>query len=204
MESHAVAAAVDAIAGGSAVILATDGVYGLCADAHAPRGVAEIARLKHRPAGQPCALLASSLDELLTHIPELRGRSEAIARALLPGPYTLVVPNPARRYGWLAAERPETIGLRVALLPEASRRVLELCGMLAATSANLSGGIDPASLADVPAAIREACDAQVDAGRLSGIPSTVLDFTGPEPVVLRTGAGAVSEALARAAQATGE
>jgi len=204
VESPAVAAAVAAIAGGGAVILATDGVYGLCADAEAPHAVAELARLKQRPAGQPCALLAASLEELLERIPELHGRCEAIARALLPGPYTLVLPNPARRYGWLSAERPETIGVRVALLPQASGRVLELCGMLAATSANLSGGADPASLAEVPAVIREGCDAQIDAGRLSGTPSTVLDFSGDEPAVLRSGAGSVAEALARAARALGE
>lgn len=197
----AIDAALAAIARGEAVILATDGVYGLCADAERPEGAEAIARLKQRPAGQPCAILAAGLSELLARIPELHGRSEAIARALLPGPYTLVLPNPAHRYGWLAGERPGTIGVRVAPLPERSRRVLAGSGILAATSANLSGGPDPASLEDVPAAIRDACGAEVDAGRLSGRPSTVLDFTGSDPVVLRAGGGSVSDALARAARA---
>ena len=56
---------------------------------------------------------------------------------------------------------------------------------------------DPASLDEVPETIRSACAAEVDAGRLPGTPSTVIDFTGDEPVVLREGAAPSDEALAR-------
>src|SRR4029078_4527618 len=62
----------------------------------------------------PCALVASDLDVLLDAVPELRGRAAVAARMLLPGPYTLVLPNPARRYRWLAGTRPETLRGRSA------------------------------------------------------------------------------------------
>ena len=72
--------------------------------------------------------------------------------------------------------------------------------MLAATSANLPGGPDPLRLADVPAELL-ADAVGVDGGELPGTPSTVIDFTGPEPVVLREGAAPSAEALRRVADA---
>ena len=124
-----------------------------------------------------------------------------IVRALLPGPFTLVLPNPARRYGWLTGNQPETIGVRVADLPTESQYVLDAVGAVAATSANDPGDPSPASLDEVPARIREGCKAELDAGPLSGLASTVIDFTGPFPLVVRVGAGDPEEAIALAAEA---
>jgi L-threonylcarbamoyladenylate synthase len=66
-----------------------------------------------------------------------------------------------------------------------------------ATSANLPGGADPRRAEDVPAEIAAAVDVVVDGGLLPGTPSTVLDLTGPEPLVLRQGALAADVVLAR-------
>jgi L-threonylcarbamoyladenylate synthase len=126
---------------------------------------------------------------LLECVPELRGRAAVIARELLPGPYTLVFPNPARRYPWLTGSRPDTIGVRVAELPTPAQHVLDAVGAVAATSANEPGQPPAASLDEVPDRIRAGCGAEIDAGRLPGTPSTVLDYTGDEPVLLRQGAG---------------
>ena len=71
---------------------------------------------------------------------------------------------------------------------------------MAATSANLHGGPDPCRLEDVPEEIAVAVAGVFDVGELPGTASTVLDLTGPEPVVLREGA-VPAEALARAAKA---
>jgi L-threonylcarbamoyladenylate synthase len=145
---------------------------------------------------QPTALLASDVDRLLELVPELRGEPARIMRALLPGPYTLVLPNPARRYPRLTGARPDTIGVRVANLPVASRLVLDAVGCVLATSANAPGEPSPAALTDVPDWIRSACEAELDAGRLPGVASTVLDLTGPEPVVLREGSVSAADAIA--------
>jgi L-threonylcarbamoyladenylate synthase len=189
--------ALDAIRAGKAVLLPTDTVYGLCAstDAEAVRGLYE---LKGRGPSQPTALLAASLEALLELVPELRGRAKAIAEALLPGPYTLVLPNPARRFAWLNGESPETIGVRVAHVPAEAQRVLDAVGAVAATSANEPGETAAASLDDVPQRIRAACGAELDCGPVPGVASTVIDFTGDEPVVLREGAASSGEAIARA------
>jgi L-threonylcarbamoyladenylate synthase len=183
--------AVAAIRAGEPVILATDTVYGLCASPDDERALARIAELKGRPETMPVALVCAGVDALLERVPELE---EPPLRALLPGPYTLVLPNPARRFPALNAG--ETIGVRVPVLPQAVREVLEQVGGVAATSANRHGGPDPRRLEDVPAEIRAACWAELDGGELPGTPSTVLDLTTPEPRVLREGAIPAAEALA--------
>jgi len=192
---------VAAVRAGKPVLLPTDTVYGLCADPHREDPVLALRRLKGRDAMQPTALMASDLELLLECIPELRGHSVTIARALLPGPYTLVLPNPARRFRWLAGSRPETIGVRVPALTGEARIVLDRLGALAATSANRSGEPDPRRLDDVPPEIRSACAAELDGGELAGVPSTVLDLTGTDPRVLRAGAVAAGAALEAAALA---
>jgi L-threonylcarbamoyladenylate synthase len=196
--------AVAALGRGEPVVLPTDTVYGLCANPHREDAVRAVARLKGRPAGMPMALLAAELDVILAAIPELRGRSGVLARALLPGPYTLVLPNPAERFSWLAGANPQAIGIRVPNLPAPARAVLDRVGVVAATSANLHGEPDPASLDDVPEEIASAAGALVDSGGLPGTPSTVLDLTGSQPRVLREGAVAAAEALAAIARAATE
>ena len=187
---------VEAIRSGKPVILPTDTVYGLCADADSEAAARALYVLKGRPTAQPTAILAASPEVVYAALPELG------ARALLPGPYTLILPNPARRFPWLSGDRPETIGVRIPDLDGDARAVLDRVGLVAATSANLPGGPDPRRLEDVPAELRAGSAAELDGGPLPGTPSTVLDFTGPEPVVLREGAASATEALERLAALT--
>lgn len=193
---------VEAIRAGKPVILPTDTVYGLCADPYREAAVRGLVRLKQRPERIPVALVAADLEALLDAVPELRERAAAAARALLPGAFTLVLPNPARRFGWLTGSRPETIGVRVPVLPPDAKAVVERVGVVAATSANTHGGPDPRTLAEIPEEMRRAVAAIVDAGTLPGTPSTVVDLTGRKAVVLREGAVPAAEALTRIAAAT--
>jgi L-threonylcarbamoyladenylate synthase len=196
--------AVAALKSGQPVVLPTDTVYGLCADAYREAPVRRLARLKGRPDGTPIALLAADLDVVLDAVPELRGRAAVLARALLPGPYTLVLRNPAHRFRWLTGENPYTIGIRVPELPAETRTVLDRVGAVAATSANIHGRPDPACAEDVPEEIKSGVAALVDAGDLPGTPSTVVDLTGAEPQILREGAVSARAALAAIARAASE
>jgi L-threonylcarbamoyladenylate synthase len=189
--------AVAALRAGDPVILPTDTVYGLCANPYSERPVRRAYRLKGRDESQPSALVTSDVDMLLECLPELRGRVGTLLRALLPGPLTLVVANPGRRYRWLTGSNAEAIGVRVPDLPGPAAAVLARAGAVMATSANLSGGPDPARVEDVPEQILAGCAAVIDAGELPGIPSTVIDLTAPEPEILREGAVPADEALGR-------
>jgi L-threonylcarbamoyladenylate synthase len=190
-------AAVAAIRAGRLAIVPTDTVYGLATSAYSEAPVRRLYRAKGREEQQPTALVAADLDLLFECVPELRGRSGTIARALLPGPFTLILPNPARRFRWLTGSRPETIGVRVPAVEGVAKQLLDAVGVMVATSANLPGGPDPRSLGEVPAELRDAVDALLDGGELPGSPSTVLDVTGPEPQVLREGTVPGAAALER-------
>lgn len=192
-----VEAAIEALRAGRLAVIPTDTVYGLAADGASEDAARALYAAKGRGAAQPTALLFASVELLLERLPELPPRAAGIVRAVLPGPLTLVLPNPGRRFGWLNEARPEAIGVRVPDVAGPGKTVLDALGVLVATSANLSGGADPRRLADVPAEIRAATAALVDGGELAGAPSTVVDVTGAEPVVLREGALPGAEALAR-------
>jgi L-threonylcarbamoyladenylate synthase len=194
--------AVAAIRAGEPAVLPFDTVYGIAADPYREEPTRRLYRLKGRHEAEPSALVACDVDYLLECVPELRGRSATIARELLPGPYTLILPNPAQRFRWLTGTTPDAIGVRVPDVVEPCAAVLARVGAVVATSANHPGGQDPASLDDVPEDIRSGAAAIVDGGRLRGAPSTVIDFTGAEPKVLRVGAASGSEALERIAALT--
>jgi L-threonylcarbamoyladenylate synthase len=165
-------AAVAALRAGRAVILPTDTVYGLCV---LPRCEDVLYELKGRDRSKPVALLAADVPALLGAVP---GLDRSVLERYLPGPFTLVIGG---------------AGVRVPNLPPSAAAVVRAVGVVAATSANLSGGPDPRRIEDVPEEIRAACGAIVDAGDLPGVPSTVVDVTGPEPRVLRQGAGHLPE-----------
>jgi L-threonylcarbamoyladenylate synthase len=190
--------AIAAIRAGEPVLLPTDTVYGLCGAAGREPDAARVYALKGRASTQPTALLAASVEVLLAAVPEL---DASILRELLPGPYTLVLDNPARRFRWLTGARTDAIGVRVPELPEPTREVLDEVGYVLATSANDPGGPNPVTLADVPERIRAGCGAEIDLGALPGTPSTVIDFTGPEPYVIRDGVAPAGDAIARVRRA---
>jgi L-threonylcarbamoyladenylate synthase len=196
VSAAAVDAAVAALRAGEVVVIPTDTVYGLAATP-AEEPVRRLYGLKGREETVPTAIVAVSVEHLLVLLPELVGRSATIAGELLPGPYTLVLPNPARRFPWLCGPDLEAIGVRVPELDGPARRLLEGVGVVAATSANAPGGPDPQRIEDVPEQLRREAAAVVDAGELPGIASTVIDFTRPEPRVLRQGAAPGEDAIAR-------
>lgn len=170
---------VAALRRGEPVILPTDTVYGLCCAASAREPTERLYALKRRDLSQPSALLAASVDDLLAAVPELDPAQ------IRTGPFTMILPNPARRFPWICGTTPGAIGVRVPDLPAAAADVVQTFGVVVATSANLHGEGDPIGLDDLAPELRAL--PAVDAGPLPGTPSTVVDLTGAEPRVLRQG-----------------
>jgi L-threonylcarbamoyladenylate synthase len=185
---------IEALRAGLPVVLPFDTVYGLAAEPHDEASTRRLYELKGRAAQQPTALVAASVDRLRALLPEL---DTTPVWHLLPGPFTLVVPNPAHRFAWLTGANPDALGIRVPDLTGATRAVLDEVGAVVATSANRPGGPDPRRLDEVPEEIRAGAAAVVDGGELPGAPSTVVDVTGREPRVLREGAVSTAEVLRR-------
>lgn len=189
--------AIAALRAEQPVVLPFDTVYGLAAEPYREEATRRLYTLKGRAPEQPSALVACDFDYLLECLPELRGRAATLARPLLPGPLTLILPNPARRYPWITGTNPEAIGVRVPELDGPARDVLARLGALVATSANHPGEPDPRRLDEVPHDIREGAGAAIDGGELPGTPSTVVDLTGPEVRIVREGAVPTEHILRR-------
>lgn len=186
-----------AIAAGELAIFPADTVYGIAA---APDDAAAVARLnavKGRDPAQPSGVMYFAVDRAEPLLAPLGPRTRAACAALLPGPVTLVLPNPARRHPLVCGATPERIGLRVPALAGALAPLAAVSTPVVQSSANLHGGADPRRLVDVPAELRAAAAVALDGGELPGTASTVIDLTGYErggdAVVLREGALAVAE-----------
>jgi L-threonylcarbamoyladenylate synthase len=178
---------------GGLAIVPTDTVYGIGCAADLPDACARLYECKSRPADQPTALVLGSVARLLEHtLPEMTGRAGALCRRVLPGPVTLIVPNPGRRFAHLCGATPTRIGIRVPVLAADVAGLADAVGGLALTSANLRGEPPPSRLRDVPAELRGVCAFAIDGGELAGTASSVVDVTGPDPVLIRAGADARS------------
>jgi len=179
--------AAERLLGGALALLPTDTVYGIAAAAGREDACARLYRLKQRPRSQATAVMLGSVPGLLATFPDIDERSAGICRRLLPGAVTLILPNPAGRFPYACGDRADRIGVRVPDLEPEVAGLADASGGLVITSANLRGGPDPAGLADVPPELHDAAAFAVDAGRLPGRPSSVIDVTGDVPVVLREG-----------------
>lgn len=180
------------IESGGIALFPADTVYGLAAAPGSESAVRRLYELKGRPPERPAAVMFFELERALAALPELGQRTREAIMRLLPGPVTLVLPNPARRYPLACGPRPERLGIRV---PDLAGPLEPLAGAAVAvlqSSANLSGGADPRRLDEVDPAVRAGVDVELDGGELPGTPSTVVDLAAYEETgafdVLREGA----------------
>jgi L-threonylcarbamoyladenylate synthase len=187
----AVAALERCIAAGGIAAFPADGLYGLACDPLRRDAIERIHAIKGRDDGKPAAVMyfaPLAMRELLSGLGE---RSREAVAALLPGPLTLVLANPERRYP-LACPDPERLGVRLIDGPLAGAR----CPVLQ-TSANRSGEPAPSRFADIDPEIVDAVDLAIDGGELTGQPSTVADLTAIESgggwTILREGAMSAAE-----------
>jgi L-threonylcarbamoyladenylate synthase len=175
------------ISRGGVAVFPSDGLYGLACDPLDAGAIAEIHRLKGRDDGKPSAVMYFSPLAIRELVGGLGPRTKAAVSALMPGPVTLVVANPQRRYPLACRRDPERLGIRLIGGPLAGT----MCPVFQ-TSANLSGEPAPARFEDVPQSIRDGADLAIDGGELPGLPSTVVDITALEEQgswkVLRDGA----------------
>jgi L-threonylcarbamoyladenylate synthase len=160
------------IGDGRVVVFPADTLYGLACDPLNAAAVERIHAIKGRDEGKPSAVMYFSPLAMRELVAGLGSRARDAVGALLPGPVTLVLPNPERRYPLACRDDPERLGVRLIEGP--------LAGAMTAifqTSANRSGQPPPTSFQEVDPAIRDAADLAIDAGELIGEPSTVVDLT---------------------------
>ncbi|HJP41129.1 MAG TPA: L-threonylcarbamoyladenylate synthase [Dehalococcoidia bacterium] len=193
LDDESLSKAIFALAAGKLVILPTDTVYGIAADARRDRAVSAILAAKHRPQSMPVQLLFSPSTDLIGRFAQLSGRVVRIVDALGPGPWTIVtIAAPALRSPATAGG--STIGFRIPDSPHIHRLVERLGGPVAASSANLHGEPSPTTCRDAIRQIGKSCSVALDGGPTEmGRDSTVIDCSGNEVRILREGAVARGE-----------
>lgn len=181
---------------GQVAVFPADTLYGLACDPLSESAVKRIHRIKGRDEGRSSAVMYFSPLAMRELLAGLGPRARQAVGALLPGPVTLVLANPERRYPLACREDPERLGVRLIEGP--------LVGMplpVFQTSANPSGYAAPASFEQIAPEIVEAADLAIDGGELGGSPSTVIDLSEIDRTgdweVLREGASPVNEIAER-------
>lgn len=184
---EALGPAAEALRSGGLVAFPTETVYGLGARATDVRAVRRIFEAKGRPQTNPLIVHVASIEAARALAAAWPEAAEQLARALWPGPVTLVVPRgegvPAEVTAGLGA-----VGLRIPAHPVALA-LLRLADVpVAAPSANRYTGLSPTTAEHVAAGLGDRVDVLVDGGPCAvGLESTVVDLTGAVPRVLRPG-----------------
>jgi L-threonylcarbamoyladenylate synthase len=160
------------IGGGGVAIFPADTLYGLACDPLDAEANQRIHRIKGRDEGKPRAVMYFSPLAMRELVAGLGERSRRAISELLPGPVTLVVANPDRRYPLASRDVPETLGVRLIAGPLAGAMTPIL-----QTSANRSGEAAPRSFEEIHDQVLAGADLAIDGGELIGAPSTVIDLS---------------------------
>jgi tRNA threonylcarbamoyl adenosine modification protein (Sua5/YciO/YrdC/YwlC family) len=185
-------AAERAITAGELVVLPTDTVYGIAADAFSPNAVARLLAAKRRGRDMPVPVLVGSwntLDGLTDHVsPE----ADALRCAFWPGGLTLVVRH-ALALAWDLGDADGTVAVRMPLHPVAIE-LLQRTGPLAVSSANVSGHAPAANIGAAVDQLGDGVAVYLDGGDSPDpVPSTIVDCTVSPPRLLRAGAVSLEE-----------
>jgi len=162
---------------GGVAIFPADTVYGLATEPDSREGVDRLYRLKLRTPDKPSAVMFFQMESALAALPELGPRTRRVVECLLPGPVTILVPNPARRFPLACGIEPDRLGIRVPALGGELEPLAAVMWPVLQSSANRAGGADARRVDEIDPELRAGADLILDAGELPGTPSTVVDFS---------------------------
>lgn len=185
----------EALLAGQAVILPTETVYGLFARAMDARAVSNVYALKKRPPEKAMNLNVSSLEEILAFSKEPPAYLEALYKAFLPGPLTIILKANERVPVWVNSGLP-TVGFRVPRHP-LTLAYIKKTGPLIGPSANLSGQASGLVYEEIQSAFSHQLLGVQDDKAIKGKDSTILDISGPKAKILRQGTIAQAAIQAR-------
>jgi len=187
-----VSAAVSAVKAGGLVVLPTDTVYGLGADAFSPDAVAALLAAKGRGRNMPPPVLVGSVRAASALAETLGAFGQDLIDEFWPGPLTLIF-RASSTLKWDLGDTNGTVAIRMPLHPVALE-LLRRTGPLAVSSANKTGQDSATTAADAERQLGEAVEVYLDGGPCAdSIPSTIVDLTAGTPRVLRVGAISVDQ-----------
>ena len=190
-------AAASAVRAGRSVVLPTDTVYGIGCDAFSRGAVTSLLAAKRRGPDMPVGVLVGSwatIDGLVLSVPH---EARVLVEAFWPGDLSIVLPH-APSLQWDLGDTGQTVMLRMPLHPVAIELLREV-GPMAVSSANVSGQPPASTAQEAVDQLGDSVAVYLDGGSTGEpVPSTMVDLTGDDPVILREGAvsrAAVAEVL---------
>ena len=183
--------AVSVLASGGLVAFPTDTYYGLGCDLFDKRAIERIYLLKQLPRTHELSFLCADLAEIARYA-MLDNAAYRVLRRKTPGPFTFIFPA-TRLVPDLALRRQKTVGIRLPASPIALELVRALAHPMISTSAATPEGEVLIDARDIKERLGHGLDLILDGGYKPNEPSTVIDLSGPEPVVVRVGKGDVSD-----------
>lgn len=178
-------AALEILQTGGIVAFPTDTVYGVGALAFDNAAIESIYTAKDRPIEKAIPILIGDLSDLEKVAEDIPDMALRFAARFWPGPLTCIVPKKQTLPPAVSAT--STVAVRIPDHPDA-RALLRAAGPMAVTSANLSGQPSPSTALDVYQQLNGRIPLILDGGKTpGGVPSTLVDCTGDEPVILREG-----------------
>lgn len=182
-----IAAAVDAVRAGQCVVIPTDTVYGIGCDAFNNDAVAKLLATKRRGPDMPVPVLVGSWSTIQGLVREFNDTAKTLVEAFWPGGLSIVVPE-APSLPWNLGDTRGTVLLRMPNQPLAIELLRET-GPMAVSSANLTGNQPPVTASGARQQFGNNVPVYLNGGRAKvGEPSTIIDISGPHPVILREGA----------------
>ena len=183
------------LATGGAVVLPTETVYGLFAQALNEEAVERVYELKQRPRDKALNLNVASLEEIYAFSKNQPCYLEQLYQAFLPGPLTVILQANDRVPAWINSGM-ETVGFRIPNHP-VTLDLIRKYGPLIGPSANLSGKASGTSFRQIMMDFQEEVSGVEDDDFLTGQDSTILDLSGEKALILRQGAITREDILAQ-------
>ena len=183
------------LAAGGAVVLPTETVYGLFAQALNEEAVERVYELKRRPRDKALNLNVASLEEIYAFSKNQPTYLDQLYQAFLPGPLTIILQANDRVPAWINSGM-ETVGFRIPNHP-VTLDLIRKYGPLIGPSANLSGKVSGTSFQQIVMDFQEQVSGVEDDAALTGQDSTILDLSGEKALILRQGAITREDILAQ-------
>ena len=195
-------AAVEAVRRGELIVLPTDTVYGIGAEAFSPAAITSLLAAKQRGRDMPPPVLVGTVRAATALVEDLSDAGRDLIGEFWPGGLTLVC-RAQRTLSWDLGDTRGTVAIRMPLHPVALD-LLKETGPLAVSSANVSGMPAATTVDEAADQLGDTVAVFLDDGPATGgVPSTIVDLTGAIPRLLRAGAIPVEELTAVTVVSTG-
>ena len=182
--------AVAVLQRGGIIAFPTDTGYALGCDLFNKKSIDRIFQIKHRDIKKPLSFICSDLKEL-SQFAVVNNKAYRCMRRLLPGPFTFVLPA-TKMVPKLLVSRRSSVGIRIPGHAVTNALVSALRHPVIGTSCSTAAGVALENAEDIKKAFGKTIDLILDCGPVASEPSTVIDFSTPEPVIVRQGKGDLS------------